>query len=240
MSILHLTNNDFYVDNGKKGKVMCTTQKDILFAFFHLNDNECSNCTTMIPEFVTVAKRLPQIKYALVNLSKYPDIFKKTVDTIAPIKYVPYLIIFVNNRPFLRYDGGKSSSEMYEFIKELLENMPKYLPHYQPSQQQSQPQGNPYQQPPPQQPPPQQSQPQGNPYQQPQYQLQGQQYQQSQQYPQHGQQQSQPSQGALVSSTTKFNSEVPVYPAGGIPYNVVCDKNTGLCYLSFEELMKKK
>ena len=228
MSILHLTNNDFYVDNGKKGKVMCTTQKDILFAFFHLNDNECSNCTTMIPEFVNVAKRLPQIKYALVNLSKYPEIFKKTVDTIAPIKYVPYLIIFVNNRPFLRYDGGKSSSEMYEFIKELLENMPKYLPQYQPPQQQSQ----------------QQSQPQGNPYQQPQYQLQGQQYQQSQQYPQQqsqgGQQPSQPSQGALVSSTTKFNSEVPVYPAGGIPYNVVCDKNTGLCYLSFEELMKKK
>ena len=226
MSILHLTNNDFYVDNGKKGKVMCTTQKDILFAFFHLNDNECSNCTTMIPEFVNVAKRLPQIKYALVNLSKYPEIFKKTVDTIAPIKYVPYLIIFVNNRPFLRYDGGKSASEMYEFIKELLENMPKYLPQYQP----------------PQQNPPQQSQPQGNPYQQPQYQLQGQQYQQSQQYPQQGQpsQPSQPSQGALVSSTTKFNSEVPVYPAGGIPYNVVCDKNTGLCYLSFEELMKKK
>ena len=227
MSILHLTNNDFYVDNGKKGKVMCTTQKDILFAFFHLNDNECSNCTTMIPEFVNVAKRLPQIKYALVNLSKYPEIFKKTVDTIAPIKYVPYLIIFVNNRPFLRYDGGKSSSEMYNFIKELLENMPKYLPQYQPSQQN----------------PPQQSQLQGNPYQQPQYQLQGQQYQQSQQYPQQsqgGQQDSQLSQGALVSSTTKFNSEVPVYPAGGIPYNVVCDKNTGLCYLSFEELMKKK
>ena len=225
MSILYLTNNDFYVDNGKKGKVMCTTQKDILFAFFHLNDNECSNCTTMIPEFVNVAKRLPQIKYALVNLSKYPEIFKKTIDTIAPIKYVPYLIIFVNNRPFLRYDGGKSSSEMYDFIKELLENMPKYLPQYQPPTTQ-----------------------QGNPYQQPQYQLQGQQYQQSQQYPQQGQQQgqqqgkqqSQPSQEALVSSTSKFNSDVPVYPAGGIPYNVVCDKNTGLCYLSFEELMKKK
>ena len=225
MSILYLTNNDFYVDNGKKGKVMCTTQKDILFAFFHLNDNECSNCTTMIPEFVNVAKRLPQIKYALVNLSKYPEIFKKTIDTIAPIKYVPYLIIFVNNRPFLRYDGGKSSSEMYDFIKELLENMPKYLPQYQPPNTQ-----------------------QGNPYQQPQYQLQGQQYQQSQQYPQQGQQQgqqqgkqqSQPSQEALVSSTSKFNSDVPVYPAGGIPYNVVCDKNTGLCYLSFEELMKKK
>jgi hypothetical protein len=40
--------------------------------------------------------------------------------------------------------------------------------------------------------------------------------------------------------STTFDSEVPVYPAGGIPYNVVCDKNSGVCYLSFNELMTKK
>ena len=108
----YLKTQDFYIDNGKKGKVLCTTQKDIVFCFFHLDGNQCENCKEMVPEFLKLPNLVPQINYALVDLSKYPEIAKKTAVTIAPIKYVPYLIVFVNNRPFLRYDGGKTSTEI--------------------------------------------------------------------------------------------------------------------------------
>ncbi len=176
----HLKTEDFYIDTGKKGKVLCTTQKDIIFVFFHLDGKQCENCEAMLPEFMKLPNLVPQVKYALVDLSKNPEIAKKTTQTIAPIKYVPYLIVFVNNRPFLRYDGGKSSTEMAQFLRELLANIPKdYLQRIA-------------------------------------------------------------SNNNTVSSGAKFESEVPVYPAGGIPYNVVCDKNTGVCYLSFDELMSKK
>jgi len=172
----HLQTQDFYIDNGKKGKVLCCTQKDITFVFFHLDKEQCENCDAMIPEFMKLPHLVPQINYALVDLSKYPEIAKKTAVTIAPITYVPYLIVFVNNRPFLRYDGGKSSTEMAQFLRELLANIPKeYLQNMNSN-----------------------------------------------------------------SKSATFDSEVPVYPAGGIPYNVVCDKNSGVCYLSFNELMTKK
>lgn len=181
-----LTQNDFYVDNVQKRnpdpnapqqKVLRTSQKGIIFTFFHLDDEACDNCKLLKPEFMKLPNIIPQINYALVDLKAYPGIAKKTIGTVAPITYVPYLIVFVDGRPFLRYDGGKSSTEMAQFLRELLNNIPKDVLQRSTSES---------------------------------------------------------------KNNTKFNEEVPIYPAGGIPYNVVCDKNSGVCYLSFDELMTKK
>lgn len=173
MTIKALKNNDFFVDTGKKGKVLCCTQnKGVMFVFFYLGDGQCQNCETMKPDFMSLVNEMPQIQYAMVDIGKNMEIASKSKQTVAPITYVPYLIVYVNGRPFLRYDGGKSKQEMKNFLKELLANIPKEV--------------------------------------------------------------------IQQSSAAKFDSEVPVYPSGGIPYNVVCDKNSGVCYLSFGEIVNKK
>jgi thiol-disulfide isomerase/thioredoxin len=176
MSIQHLTSNHFYIDTGKKGKVLCTTQKDIIFVFFHLNGDQCENCHKMMPAFKELQNKIPAIKYAAVNLSEYPDVAKKSLQTIAPITYVPYLIVYINSRPFLRYDGGQTVQDMTSFLNDLLNRIPKETKFINGSS----------------------------------------------------------------TNNSKFDNEVPAFPGGGIPYNVVCDKNTGVCYLSFEDLKKSK
>jgi len=170
-----LTSDNFYVDDGKNGKLLCTTQKDLLFVFFYKGDGSCDACKAMMPSFQQLGKYVPEVKYAIINVDEQKDAIRKSLKTISPIKYVPYLILFVNNKPFLRYDGGKDLKDMINFLKDLLTRIPKNML-------------------------------------------------------------------ATLGSTasSKFDSEVPVFAGGGIPYNVVCDKNSGVCYLTFEDLKKTK
>jgi thiol-disulfide isomerase/thioredoxin len=171
MSVLNLTSNDFYIDDGTKGKVLCSTRKGIVFVMFHLNESACPNCHTVMPEFLALPKHIPSIQYATVNLSNYPDIAKKSGLTLAPIKYVPYLILYVNGRPWLRWDNEKTLAAMANFLKDILPRIPKNLVD------------------------------------------------------------NSSSSGPNKSSA----EEKPVFQGGGIPYNVVCDKSSGVCYLSFED-----
>ncbi len=170
-----LGNDHFYLEDGKKGKLLCTSQKDLLFVFFYKGDGSCKSCKEMMPEFQQLAKYVPEIKYAVVNVDEQKDVIRKSLKSISPIKYVPYLIVFAQNKPFLRYDGGKTLNDMVAFLKDLLARIPKSALN---------------------------------------------------------------SIGSTVSS--KFESEVPVFAGGGIPYNVVCDKNSGICYLTFEDLKRTK
>ena len=104
-------------------------------------------------------------------LSNYPDIAKKSGVTMAPIKYVPYLILYVNGRPWLRWDNEKTLAAMVNFLKDIIPRIPKNLVE------------------------------------------------------------NSSSNGANKGSA----EEKPVFQGGGIPYNVVCDKSSGVCYLSFED-----
>ncbi len=169
-----LVRDHFYLDDGKKGKLLCTTQKDLLFVFFYKGSG-CDSCKTMMPAFQQLSKYVPEVKYAIVNVDEQKDVIRQSLKTISPIKYVPYLIIFANSKPFLRYDGGKDLKDMVDFLKDLLQRIPKNV------------------------------------------------------------------LSTLGSSASaKFESEVPVFAGGGIPYNVVCDKNSGVCYLTFDDLKKTK
>ena len=40
-------------------------------------------------------------------------------ETIAPIGYVPYIILYINGKPFMRYNGPHANNEIRRFIIEV-------------------------------------------------------------------------------------------------------------------------
>jgi thiol-disulfide isomerase/thioredoxin len=184
MSIMHLESKHFYLDDSAKGgKVLCCTNKGILFVMFHLNASACPNCKTVAPEFDALSKSFNSslVQFASVNLSTFPDIAKKSGSTISPITYVPYFIIYVNGRPFLRWDGDKTARAMHTFLNDVLNKIPPNIK--QELAQYAKTSGN----------------------------------------------------GSAFNTAAE---EKPVFPGGGVPYNVVCDKASGVCYLNFEEFKR--
>jgi hypothetical protein len=46
-------------------------------------------------------------------------------NTIAPVTYVPYIVLYINGRPFMVYKGPSESEEIRRFVIEVANNVQK-------------------------------------------------------------------------------------------------------------------
>jgi hypothetical protein len=170
-NLIHLESDDFYTADGTKGKVLCCNVEGICIVIFHADGGKCSHCDDAIPEFKKAARMLGSVKFGLCNLNRNPDIIRLSKTTIAPLEYVPYVILYVNGRPFLRYEGDRTAEDIAEFLQEVMARL-------------------------------------------------------------------QTKKQFIENKTYKIESEIPPYTIG-IPFNVVCDEDKGVCYLSYADAFKK-
>jgi thiol-disulfide isomerase/thioredoxin len=171
-NLLYLNSNDFYITEGSKGKVLCNYLKDLTFVLFHADADKCPHCEELIPEFKKLPHFIQSCKFALVNLNKNQDIIAKSNQTIAPVTYVPYMILYVNGRPFLRYEGNRTLKDLVEFINEVIQRIK--------------------------------------------------------------------SKSNFVESKNSAKLEdAPSQYTYGIPYDIVCDEDKGICYVKYGDAYKK-
>jgi hypothetical protein len=172
-NLYHLTSEDFFLDQSNDGKrVLCIDAKGLVLVCFHVNSNRCAHCEDTIPEFKRLPQRIGGCKFALANLSMNPDVIKMSNMSKAPIEHVPFIILYVNGRPFLRYEGERTTQDMMEFIQEVVQKL-------------------------------------------------------------------QSKQQFIEQKNFKVESEIPGYSVG-IPCNVVCDEEKGVCYLECDDAYKTK
>ena len=55
----------------------------------------------------------------MINVNKNKRIIRDSKETISPISYVPYIILFINGKPFMRYDGPSNQQELLNFVHEI-------------------------------------------------------------------------------------------------------------------------
>lgn len=119
-NLLYLGQQEFYVDNGMKGPVVCCALKGVVFVMFHANPNVCQFCDLAKPEFFKLASIVSNAKYGLCNLSQYPELVSMSAKTITPLQKVPLFILYVNGRPFMNYEGPKQIKPFAEFMQQAL------------------------------------------------------------------------------------------------------------------------
>jgi len=49
-------------------------------------------------------------------------------ETIAPISFVPYIVLYINGRPYMRYQGPHSASEIGRFVFEVSQKIQNKQP----------------------------------------------------------------------------------------------------------------
>jgi hypothetical protein len=88
-------------------------------------------------------------KFAMVNVNRNMNIVERSKNTIAPITYVPDVILYINGSPYVRYDGPHDIDSMKNFIIDInlklkktvfmdIEKMNKENPNVYQNQQQQQ------------------------------------------------------------------------------------------------------
>ena len=119
--LLFLAKEDFKQIPGNRGSLMCTDITGFSLILFY--STQCQHCQTMIPIFKTLPGSISGCQFGMINVSKNKDIVKLSKETIAPITYVPYVILYHNGKPYMRYDGPSEQKAIQDFVVEVANSL---------------------------------------------------------------------------------------------------------------------
>lgn len=122
-NLIFLRAQDFYNDQGPKGKILCNNQKGLCLVLFHADASQCTHCEETIPEFKKLPYRMPGVKFALCNVNANRQIVPLSSGTNTALEYVPYIVLYANGRPIMRYDGERNLKSMSEFLTDVVNRL---------------------------------------------------------------------------------------------------------------------
>ena len=119
--LLFLSSDDFHIAEGQKGKILCNSIKGFSIVLFY--STQCVHCQSLIPIFKHLPNTVAGFQFGMINVSVNKNVVMMAKQTIAPITFVPYIVFFVDGKPFMKYSGPYEMSEIRRFIIEVAENL---------------------------------------------------------------------------------------------------------------------
>ena len=119
--LLFLTSDDFAIQNGSKGSILCTNIQGFSLILFY--STQCSHCQSLIPIFKRLPGSIGGCQFGMINVSHNKKCVLMSRETIAPIKEVPYIVLYVNGKPYMRYRGPHDPKEIGRFIIEVAQKV---------------------------------------------------------------------------------------------------------------------
>lgn len=111
--VFELVPDDFKIINTPKGDVIETILKGVSLVLFY--NPECKHCQP----FHSVLDNLNNTvgcTFAKYDITKYPQHTQLTFKTKTPITYTPYIVLFVNGKPYMSYNGPSDEVELKKLI----------------------------------------------------------------------------------------------------------------------------
>ena len=115
--LLFLTSDDFQLQRGTKGQILCTTIQGFSLVLFY--STQCSHCQTLIPVFKRLPGSVGGCQFGMINVSHNRQCVMLSRETIAPIQEVPYIVLYVGGKPYMRYQGPHNAKEIGRFVVEV-------------------------------------------------------------------------------------------------------------------------
>jgi thioredoxin-like negative regulator of GroEL len=115
--LLFLQSGDFSIQTGTKGDILCNSIRGISLILFY--STKCEHCQALIPVFKRLPGTIGGCQFGMINVTMEKDVVRMSSSSIMPIKYVPLIVLFVQGKPFIRYDGPHEDSEIRKFLVEV-------------------------------------------------------------------------------------------------------------------------
>ena len=120
-SVKQLSDHEFILQPRKNGNILACTLKG--FSLIVFKTSNCPYCSQLGPVLTSLSKKIPQCKFAMANVTNYPKILEASRKSIKPIDYVPFIIFYVNSKPFLEYKGDKSENGIGNFVMSVMNQL---------------------------------------------------------------------------------------------------------------------
>ena len=115
--LLFLSTDDFCVTKGAKGSILCHEIPGFSLILFY--STQCVHCQTLIPIFKTLPGTINGCQFGIINVSSNKKCVQMSKETIAPISYVHYIVLYIEGKPFMRYNGPHDGGEIRRFVIEV-------------------------------------------------------------------------------------------------------------------------
>ena len=120
-SILFLTSEDFNVQNGNNGGLLCHNIQGFSLILFY--STYCQHCQTIIPVFKKLPGTINGCQFGMINVSANKSVVDISQKTITQIKYVPYIVFYFNGKPYMIYKGPCTEADIRNFVIEVANNI---------------------------------------------------------------------------------------------------------------------
>lgn len=109
------------IQRGTKGNIMCTKIPGFSLILYY--STQCQYCQSLIPIFKTLPGTIGGCQFGMLNVSTNKSCVLMSKQTIVPIKFVPYIVLYINGKPFMAYDGPANGEEIRRFVIEAANNV---------------------------------------------------------------------------------------------------------------------
>jgi thioredoxin-like negative regulator of GroEL len=121
--LLFLTQEDFLVTNGQKGPVLSNSLKGFSLVLFY--STQCDYCKELIPIFKNLPGTTGGCQFGMINVTTNKNIVAISKQTVTPLTYVPYIVLYVNGKPFMAYQGPSNEDDIRNFVIEVAHKLQK-------------------------------------------------------------------------------------------------------------------
>lgn len=117
MGITFLTQDNFTLENG--GRSMTCDVPGVCIVLFK-TDN-CGYCDRFFPIYSKVSSKESRMTFACVDVNNNRNVVVMSKGTKVPIKAVPLILVYVNGRIKLKYNGDRSEASFSSFVQKALQ-----------------------------------------------------------------------------------------------------------------------
>jgi len=121
--LLFLTSEDFALNKGKSGNILTINIPGFSLVLFY--STKCKYCKDYIPVFKKLPGSVGGCKFGMINVSHNKRVVMMSRQSISKIEVVPYILLYINGKPYMSYKGPPNVKEISRFIVEVSKNIKK-------------------------------------------------------------------------------------------------------------------
>jgi thioredoxin-like negative regulator of GroEL len=113
--LLFLQTCDFSTQPSTRGgEIVCHNIRGVSLILMYAT--KCEFCRRLIPIFKRLPGTIGGCQFGMVNIENERELVRMSVSSLVPISYVPLIVLYVNGKPFIRYDGAHEEQAIREFL----------------------------------------------------------------------------------------------------------------------------
>lgn len=116
--LLFLQSCDFNKQpSSRGGEIVCNNIRGVSLILMYAT--KCEFCRRLIPIFKRLPGTIGGCQFGMVNIETERELVRLSINSLVPISYVPLIVLYVNGKPFIRYDGAHEEQDIRAFLLDV-------------------------------------------------------------------------------------------------------------------------